>query len=68
MVGVGGVEEVGGYAEWRAEGGRRYAGHAGAVTAVRVADDGSRVVSVGDDGAVLLWRVVPAAGEGVPEV
>ena len=38
---------------------RRLAGHAGAVSRVRISGDGSRVVSAGLDGAAIVWRTVP---------
>ena len=37
------------------------AGHAGAIRSARIAPDGSTVASVGDDGAVILWRMPAGA-------
>jgi WD40 repeat protein len=36
-------------------------GHAGPIRKVRVAPDGATVATVGDDGAIFLWRVPAAA-------
>ena len=37
------------------------AGHAGAVRCVRIAPGGTTLASVGDDGAIFLWRMPAAA-------
>ena len=37
------------------------AGHAGVVRRVRIAPDGVTAASVGDDGAIFLWRMPAAA-------
>ena len=56
-----GEEEAGAAAERRRARARpegvRYEGHAAAVSKVRISDDGARVVSVDEAGAMLVWGV-----------
>lgn len=41
-------------------------GHSGAIARARISPDGARVVTVGAEGAIMVWTMPPAGPAGGP--